>query len=354
MNLLARVYLLLITLLLVILLTVFLLSPAIVSEWAANISEVSGLLRIVVAVLLDVVLLALAFLQIRPARRPAATGLMMRASGAVTEVSVDSARDRILKAVSDVRDVVSVEARVTPIRGRADVDLDVEVLGEDVRLPDKQRDINRALKQVINKQLGLQMAGSPHVHIRLHGEKPRVVTPVKPTPVVSVLPMVETEKKAPGGGFQPDETTVKPVSPPVPVVETRPEPESKETGGLLGGLFRRDRDEKPEPQPVVPKPVTPKSVQEADDLFSDTPELAALLRSQKPVETELSPIKPVVVPAVEADEEADDDESKTLILDLDKEIAASATEDLVADTEVEVPNPTSATEDEGESKSQPS
>ncbi len=310
MNFLTRVYLLLLVLLVGIALTVFLLWPAVVSDLAGSVAEISPVLRLLLAAAVDLVLLALLFVQFRSNRRPETTGLMMRAPGAVTEVSIDSARDRILKAVSDVTDVVSVEAQVRPVRGRAEIDLDVEVLGDDVRLPDKQRDINRALKQVINKQLGLQMAGRPRVRIRLHGEKPAATVPpacVEPAPPVSPAPLPPVVERP------------VPVEP-APPVERAPEPERRETGGLFGGLFRsrETEDDKPAASPVA------KAEDEAD-MFADTPELAALLRREKPVEP----------PAVVAADESLEDSDAEAAFDLDRELADAVSDDLVEPAEDE-------------------
>ncbi len=308
MNFLTRVYLLLLVLLAGIALTVFLLWPAAVSDLAGSVAEMSPVLRLLAAAVVDLVLLALLFVQFRSNRRPETTGLMMRAPGAVTEVSIDSARDRILKAVSDVTDVVSVEAQVRPVRGRAEIDLDVEVLGDDVRLPDKQRDINRALKQVINKQLGLQMAGRPRVRIRLHGEKP-----VAPAPLPPVV-----ERSIPAETVLPVERTPEPVidEPPVPPPA---EPERRETGGLFGGLFRSR-----EPEDVAPAVSPAAKAEDEADMFADTPELAALLRREKPVES-----KPVEPPAVVAAGDSPKDDEIGAAFDLDNELADAATDELV-------------------------
>ncbi len=347
MNFLGRVYLLLVTILLVVLLTIFLLSPQTVGGWAGNVAEVLPVLRIVVAVLLDAVLLALLYVQVRPARRPAAAGLMMRASGAVTEVSVESARERILRAVSDVPDVVSVEARVVPLRGKADLDLDVEVLGEDVRLPDKQKEINRALKQVINKQLGLQMAGRPRVHIRLYGEKPRPAAPPKiepPTETAPVQPPAEPERKEPAGlfaGLRPrpepdDEPTL--VDKPAPVIKD--EPERKEPAGILGGWFHRERSaeaetEKEPPTPTKaaePEALAGEGDEDEDEMFADTPELAALLRQTKRADA----------PAAEAEHEKagqpDAEDADTLMSEVDEKTDKPAADDRMGDTEADEPS----------------
>lgn len=335
MNFLGRILLLLLTILVIAVLTVFLLSPTTIGNWSGNISEISPVLRVIVAVLLDLVLLVLLFTQFRAARQPESTGLMMRATGTVTEVSVESARDRILKAISDVPDVVSVDAQVQPVRGRADIELDVEVLGEDVRLPDKQKDIDRALKQVINKQLGLHMAGRPRVHIRLHREKPIVRTPVpKEIPTVAA-PLPEIERREPVSTplvleriseSEEEALTVRPPAPPEPVVvETKPEPRE----GLFSGLFRsRDREEPASPaEPAKPHP-------DDEELFADTPELAALLKSTPEEEKPAEPV-PLVVETV-SEVEAEADELDTL--HLDKDVADPAADDLAEKLPGDKPN----------------
>ncbi len=151
-----RLYLILLSLIFIVVLAIFLLSPATIANWAGSISEISVIVRGLLAALLVVALLVLMYVQVRRDPRSNVTGLVMRGSGAVTEVSVESARERILNAVSDVPDVVSAEAEVKPVEGRADVELQVVVMGYDVKLPVKQKEINRALKQVIDKQLGLR------------------------------------------------------------------------------------------------------------------------------------------------------------------------------------------------------
>ncbi|MBL8156816.1 MAG: hypothetical protein JNM70_21750 [Anaerolineae bacterium] len=171
MNILRRLIVLLMGVALIGATAALLLVPKNVGEWAGSISEVSLVIRLLLAVVIGAVLLLLTLALIRPDPRAKLPGLVMRTSGALADVSVESARERILKAVGDVKDVVSVEAQVKPVQGRADVELHVTVFGHDVRLPDKQKEINRAISQVVDKQLGLRMAGQPRVHIRIHGEE---------------------------------------------------------------------------------------------------------------------------------------------------------------------------------------
>lgn len=172
---------------LALLMTVLLLNPDSLASFANNLSETSALVRIPVAVLLDAFLLAVIVILLRGERAPrSTTGLAVKAKGAIADVGIDSARDRILRAVRDVPDVLSASAIVKPIRGKADVELEVVVSHESMSVPDKQREIDRALRQVINKQLGLQMAGKPRVHIRMDDERVEALPPEPPAAVVIV------------------------------------------------------------------------------------------------------------------------------------------------------------------------
>lgn len=171
MNILRRLIVLLMGIALIAATLALLLFPQMVGVWAGSISDSSQVIRLLLAVVIGTALLLLTFALIRPDPRTKLTGLVMRTSGALADVSVESARERILKAVGDVKDVVSVEAQVKPVQGRADVELHVTVFGHDVQLPAKQKEINRAISQVVDKQLGLRMAGQPRVHIRIHGEE---------------------------------------------------------------------------------------------------------------------------------------------------------------------------------------
>lgn len=183
LALLRKIVIVLVGVSLALLLTVLLLNPDSLARLALNLSEVSAFIRLPVAILVDALILAIVVLFVRSERGDrSTTALMVHAPGAIADVSIDSARDRILRAVRDVPDVMSAEATVKPVRGKADVDLDVVVSRESNNLPEKQREIDRALRQVINKQLGLQMAGKPRVHIRMDDERILAQPPVIPAP----------------------------------------------------------------------------------------------------------------------------------------------------------------------------
>ncbi len=180
---------------LAVLMTVLLLNPNSIEQLAVSLSDTSTLIRLPLTILVDVIILLVIFVLVRSERSPrSANGLMVKAQGAITDVSVNSARDRILRAVRDVPDVLSAEASVKALHGKADVDLDVVVSHESGNLPEKQREIDRALRQVINKQLGLQMAGKPHVHIRMDDE--HLLTPSSEAPASAAVAPVEPVKAA--------------------------------------------------------------------------------------------------------------------------------------------------------------
>ncbi len=279
MSFLRRLYLVLLTLLLIAGITLFLLFPKIVNGWSATLSDQSPLIPVVVTVILDLILLALLYIQVRPDPRDRVSGLMMQASGAITEVSVDSTRARILKAVGDVPEVVSADAEVKPVHGRADIELQVTVLGHDVELPAKQKEINRALNQVIHKQLGLRMAGQPRVHIRFQGDDGVVATPSAPIVSPSLVKSVE-------------------VAPASRTVIVEPEP--------------------PSPAPAV---------------------VADLPKADEPIDKEKAVELPVVTRNASVGLTREPELPKTVVkenddladLDLDKEIANPAADDIVSD-----------------------
>lgn len=205
MNLLRRLVLVVVLVLVGIILTAILVQPDLIARLDSGV-------RVILAILIDLILFGLLAVILRRERVPNETALMVRAPGAVADVSVASAQERILRAVRSVPGVISAEAKVEAIRSRAEVELDVMVAGANINVPQKQKEIDRALRQVIQKQLGLQMAHKPRVHIQLESEQPET-------------PPVRVEKPAP-------------VTPPAVAAIPAPAPAPVE----------------PIPAPVVPKP----------------------------------------------------------------------------------------------------
>ncbi len=188
MNLIRKIIVGLVGLSLALLLTMLLLNPQTIIQFAVSLDNTSGLIRLPAAILIDAIVLAIVVVLVRSGSesKTPANGLIVKAQGAIADVSVDSVRDRVLRAVRAVPDVLSAQAEIKAVRGKADIDLEVVVLRESISLPDKQREIDRALRQVVNKQLGLQLAGKPRVHIHMSDDSS--VMPEPPVPLPSLVP----------------------------------------------------------------------------------------------------------------------------------------------------------------------
>ena len=154
--------------------TVLLLVPESLVAMLETIQTLGLIVRLVIVIVVNIVILIILYLLTRSRRQPS-KGLAVNASGAFADVSVESARTNNPERRQCGADVTAAGATVKAVEGRADVDLNVQVSGKGVAIPQKQREINRALSQVINKQLGLRMRGKPRVHITLEGEQATAV-----------------------------------------------------------------------------------------------------------------------------------------------------------------------------------
>lgn len=167
MDFLRRLTLLLYGLALLALVVVLLLFPDTVADALRSLGDVPSTTRGAIAVVVGFVIVVAIFLMVRSPRVEHKDGLIVKTPGALADVSISSARERILKAVLDVPNVVSADMRLQAPQGKADIDLAVEVAGTNINVPEKQKEIDRALRQITLKQLGLQLAHRPRVHIQL-------------------------------------------------------------------------------------------------------------------------------------------------------------------------------------------
>lgn len=176
MKLIERVLLALIGLLSITLVTVFFMVPEVVSNILDGLQGINIILRLGVVLVLDILILAFVYSRLR-APSVAVEGLVVKAPGAITDIGIESARARILSGVQQVPNVIAADVKLEAIHGKAQIDLNVTVRDSNINVPRKQQEINQALKQVINKQLGLSILGRPRVHIHLDDER---AVPVKP------------------------------------------------------------------------------------------------------------------------------------------------------------------------------
>jgi uncharacterized alkaline shock family protein YloU len=98
--------------------------------------------------------------------RPSVKGLIVRGNdGALTSIEPDVVRERVTSALEDVQDVEPIVVRVKANRGKAEISVGVIVRQADAKIPEKEREIIRTLRQVVEKQLGVQIDGRPKVTI---------------------------------------------------------------------------------------------------------------------------------------------------------------------------------------------
>lgn len=146
--------------------TALLAVPQLVASLAENLSNTPANTRtllIVAAVAIDVMLAAVLVRILRPRKKDE---LMVRARGAKTQVSVDSVQRQINARVAQVSDVLHVHTDVEVTKGGASVEMHVRTR-PDIMIPEKQKELARVLRLLVEKQMGLRLSGEPIIHIAL-------------------------------------------------------------------------------------------------------------------------------------------------------------------------------------------
>ena len=154
---------------LLLIVTVILVAPQIVADLANQMAAAATPVRIVevlAAILIDAVLIGLIYRTAFPGR---IEGLTVRARGAKTAVSLDSVQRQINNTIAQVSDVLAVQTEVVDEQGDVRVALRVRTR-PDIMVPEKQKEISRTLRQVVEKQLGLRLAGPATIHIALSAD----------------------------------------------------------------------------------------------------------------------------------------------------------------------------------------
>lgn len=153
-----------------LLITAFLVLPGVVIDLATNLNSANFLpraLQFVVALGLDALLALIVY---RLWRSQPVDGLVVRSRNSRTAVNVDDVQRQLETRMAEIPGVSAVRVEVKPERGNADVTLHVTT-GYDTVLPNKQKEISRAARKVLEKQLGLRLAGPPTIHIDMCGDE---------------------------------------------------------------------------------------------------------------------------------------------------------------------------------------
>lgn len=251
MNLLERAVFVLVGLILIIFISVLFIVPDALAALFLGLADVNSIIRLALALVFNAMVLAAMYLRLRPGPTGDVSGLVVKTQGALADVSVESAREMVLSAVSKVPGVSKAEVKLQAVRGKADIELDVTVLDASTNVPQKQSEINRALKQVVNKQLGLRMAGRPRVHIHLGGDSSRKALAAAPEPAAASKSAAAPENPAPESADKSDEEASgmflrqnREVAPSDDAGEDKPEKSTSEDDGWLKGYVSDTETEK--------------------------------------------------------------------------------------------------------------
>jgi hypothetical protein len=269
MRLISRLLYTLGIILLVLAVTLLLTAPQVVADLVLRINRLQVAFRILLAVLIDVLLLAMLYGRLRA--KPV-EGLVVRARGVRAEVNIDSVQRQINARVEEVADVLAVQTEVAADNGNARIALRVRAR-PDIVVPEKQKEINRVLRQVVEKQLGLRLSGSPIIHIALDLQELPLAESAWSVPTGAVEPAAAPSPAIPG---------ISPVkSPPAPLPAVQGAPDG---GSVIEAEFVSDEEDTP--------PVAMPAVEWADPDRTttpgaqDEPTLPLQDRSDSPAENE--------------------------------------------------------------------
>jgi hypothetical protein len=152
--------------LIMLVVTLFLAAPQIIVDLATRLYESSPALRamqVLAALLIDALLITVIYRIIRPPLDP---GLVVHARGAKAKVSTDSVQRQINARIAQVSDILDVQAEVEVEGSAARVTLNIRTR-PDINVPEKQREVSRILRQLVEKQMGLKLAGLAVIHMTL-------------------------------------------------------------------------------------------------------------------------------------------------------------------------------------------
>ncbi len=190
-----------------------------VGEWMVNLGKyfnsVQPIWRLVLGLLLslvlDVIILFLIFLEVRPSHRRFIR--VQQVTGGMATISTDSITQQVAYKLDPIPGVLKVSPKVNAKGDKVRAVVDIEAAaGSDV--PDLASKLMEAVNTVLTDNLGLQVYGQPEVRIKVAAS---------PTPVVKKPKPVE-EKPAPEAPRQAPPELPRQVPPEMPVEVPPPLP----------------------------------------------------------------------------------------------------------------------------------
>lgn len=183
--------------LLVALASAALLSPKAVGDFFYDVDEISAFLRLILLLVIYGAIAGVGYLRFTRPPHHQVKGLVVQSAGSVTALSIESAHDRVLKAIKDLPGVAAADVSIKAVSGKADIGLNVMIDGDGKTLPERQKVINRTLEQVVKKQLGLKMAQPPTVQISFSDAPQSLPPQQEAAPSVAATTGLEEEPAAP-------------------------------------------------------------------------------------------------------------------------------------------------------------
>ncbi len=136
-------------------------------------------LGLLLALVLDIILLLLIFLEVRPGHRRFIR--VQQVTGGMATISTESITQQLAYQLDPIPGVLKVTPRVNAKGDKVRAIVDVEVVaGSDV--PDLATELMEAVKTVLADSLGLQVYGQPEVRIKVAPSPTPVVKKPHPAP----------------------------------------------------------------------------------------------------------------------------------------------------------------------------
>lgn len=154
--------------------------------WAAQVAARLGI-GVLLALLFDALAIALIYFEVRPQRQRFIR--VENLAGGMATVSVESVVRQLEYRLAPIPNVIAVRPKIRAGRGKVQAVVNVDV-GTGVNVPQMASRLVEEVKEVLNTEMGLQLAGEPEVRITVlpQPEGRRAPQPQPAAPVAPVTP----------------------------------------------------------------------------------------------------------------------------------------------------------------------
>lgn len=174
--------------------------------WAAQVAVRLGV-GVLLALIFDVLALALIYFEVRPQRQRFIR--VENLAGGMATVSVESVMRQLEYRLAPIPNVIAVRPKIRAGRGKVQAVVNVDV-GTGVNVPQMASRLVEEVKEVLSTEMGLQLAGEPEVRITVLPQ-PTGRRASQPQPAAPVAPV--TPPATPAATPQPPLVTLAPETP---------------------------------------------------------------------------------------------------------------------------------------------